>query len=96
MDEGLDFFTEPESMWHQLYHEMFDNYLEISRLDELFAIFISNNESSIDFADLINETIHILNSNTDSVKNEIVLFLFNEFNSRVRCLFHNIIIFQFI
>ncbi len=83
MDEVLDFVTEPEIIWHQLYHEMFDSYLEFSRLDELFAIFISNSDGSSDFADLVNETIHILDSNTDLVENEIVLFLFYEFNSRV-------------
>ena len=83
MDEALDFVTEPEIIWHQLYHEMFNNYLDIGRLDELFSIFISNNDGSSDFEDLVNETIHILDSNTDSVHNEIVLFLFYEFNSRV-------------
>lgn len=72
-----------ESCWHQLYHEMFDNYVESAELDELFATFISTNDSSCDFADLINDTMHALDSSTDSIQDGIVLFIFYEFKSRV-------------
>jgi len=68
---------------HQLYHEMFDSYMDYSRLDELFATFISKNDNSLDIVDLINETICTIDSSKDSIQDNIVLFIFHEFNSRV-------------